>query len=77
MSHQNYRQSEVFAITTITVSIGVIGIVIGLTIPMVALRLNLAGISESIIGLISAAPAIGMFLLGVLCNGLVNALRCF
>ncbi|MGR6438455.1 hypothetical protein ACU42Y_04395 [Proteus mirabilis] len=44
MLQQNYRQSELFAITTITVSIAVIGIVIGLTIPMVALRLNLAGI---------------------------------
>ncbi|HHG0472328.1 TPA: MFS transporter [Proteus mirabilis] len=63
MLQQNYRQSEPFAITTITASIGVIGIVIGLTIPMVALRLNLAGISESIIGLISAAPAMGMLII--------------
>ncbi|MBN6345223.1 MFS transporter, partial [Escherichia coli] len=72
MSHQNYRQSDVFAITTITVSIGVIGIVIGLTIPMVALRLNLAGISESIIGLISAAPAIGMLIISPFARRIVQ-----
>lgn len=72
MSHQNYRQSEVFAITTITVSIGVIGIVIGLTIPMVALRLNLAGISESLIGLISAAPAIGMLIISPFARHIVQ-----
>ncbi|KLN97898.1 MFS transporter [Moellerella wisconsensis] len=60
---QNFRRSPFFAIFTITASIAVIGIVIGLSIPMVALRLNNNGISEFYIGLISAAPAFGMLLI--------------
>lgn len=61
LPHFRYRPS--FAIFTITTSIAVIGIVIGLSIPMVALRLNNYGISELYIGIISAAPALGMFLI--------------
>ncbi|MCW2256464.1 hypothetical protein M2263_002555 [Providencia alcalifaciens] len=60
---QHFRHTPSFAIFTITTSIAVIGIVIGLSIPMVALRLNNAGISELYIGIISAAPALGMFLI--------------
>ncbi|MEY1580969.1 MFS transporter [Providencia manganoxydans] len=59
----HFRYSPSFAIFTITTSIAVIGIVIGLSIPMVALRLNNYGISELYIGIISAAPALGMFLI--------------
>lgn len=59
----HFRHSPSFAIFTITTSIAVIGIVIGLSIPMVALRLNNYGISELYIGIISAAPALGMFLI--------------
>lgn len=59
----HFRYSPSFAILTITTSIAVIGIVIGLSIPMVALRLNNYGISELYIGIISAAPALGMFLI--------------
>ncbi|WP_419210105.1 MFS transporter [Providencia manganoxydans] len=59
----HFRCSPSFAIFTITTSIAVIGIVIGLSIPMVALRLNNYGISELYIGIISAAPALGMFLI--------------
>ncbi|EMI5491552.1 MFS transporter [Providencia stuartii] len=59
----HFRYSPSFAILTITTSIAVIGIVIGLSIPMVALRLNNYGISELCIGIISAAPALGMFLI--------------
>lgn len=72
MSYQNYRQSEVFSITTITLSIGVIGIVIGLTIPIVALRLNVAGINGTIIGLISAAPAMGMLIVSPFARHIVQ-----
>lgn len=60
---QYFRRSPFFAIFTITISIAVIGIVIGLSIPMVALRLHNRGISEVYIGIISAAPALGMFLI--------------
>ncbi|EKT53085.1 MFS transporter [Providencia sneebia] len=61
--YQHFRRTPTFAITTITTSIAVIGIVIGLSIPMVALRLNNYGVSELYIGIISAAPALGMFLI--------------
>ena len=60
---QNCRRSPFFAIFTITMSIAVIGIVIGLSIPMVALRLHNYGVNELYIGIISAAPALGMFLI--------------
>lgn len=60
---QHFRRSIFFAIFTITASIGVIGIVIGLSIPMVALRLHNFGVSELYIGIISAAPALGMLLI--------------
>ncbi|WP_445496157.1 MFS transporter [Photorhabdus sp. SF281] len=62
MNSRHYRNSRFFAIFAITSSIAVIGIVIGLTIPMVALRLNSQGIDELYIGLISAAPALGVLL---------------
>ncbi|MDB6374371.1 MULTISPECIES: MFS transporter [Photorhabdus] len=62
MSSRDYRNNNFFAIFTITTSVAVIGIVIGLTIPMIALRLNSQGIDELYIGLISAAPALGVLL---------------
>ncbi|MER2372428.1 MFS transporter [Photorhabdus laumondii] len=62
MNSRDYRNNNFFAIFTITSSVAVIGIVIGLTIPMIALRLNSQGIDELYIGLISAAPALGVLL---------------
>ncbi|WP_434525985.1 MFS transporter [Photorhabdus asymbiotica] len=62
MNIRDYRSNNFLAIFTITTSIAVIGIVIGLTIPMIALRLNSQGVDELYIGLISAAPALGVFL---------------
>ncbi|MCC8385021.1 MFS transporter [Photorhabdus laumondii subsp. laumondii] len=62
MNSRDYRNNNFFAIFTITTSVAVIGIVIGLTIPMIALRLNSQGIDELYIGLISAAPALGVLL---------------
>lgn len=69
---QQLRRTPSFAIFTITTSIAVIGIVIGLSIPMVALRLNNAGISELYIGIISAAPALGMFLIAPVVQRIVR-----
>ncbi|EKT52919.1 MFS transporter [Providencia burhodogranariea] len=69
---QHLRRTPSFAIFTITTSIAVIGIVIGLSIPMVALRLNNAGISELYIGVISAAPALGMFLIAPVVRRIVH-----
>ncbi|OCQ53442.1 hypothetical protein Ppb6_01329 [Photorhabdus australis subsp. thailandensis] len=40
MNIRDYRNNNFFAIFTITTSIAVIGIVIGLTIPMIGLCLN-------------------------------------
>ncbi|MBP6122330.1 MULTISPECIES: MFS transporter [Providencia] len=69
---QHFRRSPPFAIFTITTSIAVIGIVIGLSIPMVALRLHSYGISELYIGIISAAPALGMFLIAPVVQRIVQ-----
>ncbi len=69
---QNFRRSPSFAIFTITMSIAVIGIVIGLSIPMVALRLNNYGFNELYIGIISAAPALGMFLIAPVVQRIVR-----
>ncbi|HBO22387.1 MAG TPA: MFS transporter [Providencia sp.] len=69
---QNIRRSPSFAIFTITTSIAVIGIVIGLSIPMVALRLNNYGVGELYIGIISAAPALGMFLIAPVVQRIVQ-----
>ncbi len=69
---QHFRRSPSFAIFTITMSIAVIGIVIGLSIPMVALRLNNYGINELYIGIISAAPALGMFLIAPVVQRIVR-----
>lgn len=71
-SFQHFRRSASFAIFTITTSIAVIGIVIGLSIPMVALRLNNFGVSELYIGIISAAPALGMFLIAPVVQRIVK-----
>lgn len=68
----NFRHSPSFAIFTITTSIAVIGIVIGLSIPMVALRLNNYGVNELTIGIISAAPALGMFLIAPVVQRIVQ-----
>lgn len=69
---QHFRRTLSFAIFTITTSIAVIGIVIGLSIPMVALRLNNYGVSELYIGIISAAPALGMFLIAPMVQRIVR-----
>ncbi len=69
---QYFRRTPTFAISTITTSIAVIGIVIGLSIPMVALRLNNYGVSELYIGIISAAPALGMFLIAPVLQRIVH-----
>lgn len=69
---QHFRRSASFAIFTITTSIAVIGIVIGLSIPMVALRLNNFGVGELYIGIISAAPALGMFLIAPVVQRIVR-----
>lgn len=69
---QHFRRTPSFAIFTITTSIAVIGIVIGLSIPMVALRLNNYGVSELYIGIISAAPALGMFLIAPMVQRIVR-----
>lgn len=52
-------------------SIAVVGFATGLTVPMVSLRLHHQGFNEFVIGVLAAAPALGMILSAPLVQRLV------